>query len=72
MLFLFQSEAEFPELPGLRLTFLDLGTDTAKFDVTLFIAETDEGLVLAVEYNWAYRAWGLRPFFHALCEEKVP
>ncbi|HEX5222015.1 MAG TPA: condensation domain-containing protein [Verrucomicrobiae bacterium] len=51
ILYLYQNDADFPELPGLRLTFLDLGTETAKFDITVFVAEVDEGLVLGMEYN---------------------
>ena len=51
VLFLYQNDLEFPELPGLRLTFLDLGTETAKFDITVFAAEVAEGLVLGMEYN---------------------
>ena len=50
-LYLYQNDIEFPELPGLQLTFLELGTETAKFDLTVFVAEVDEGLVLGMEYN---------------------
>lgn len=51
VLFLYQNDIEFPELPGLQVTFLNLGTDSAKFDITVFVAEVDEGLVLGMEYS---------------------
>jgi len=51
VLFLYRNDIEFPQLPGLQLTFLDLGTDTAKFDITVFVVEMDEGLVLGMEYD---------------------
>ena len=73
VLFLYQNDIEFPELPGLQLTFLDLGTDTAKFDLTVFIAEVDEGLVLGMEYNTELFEGGtiagfLGQFEQILCE----
>ncbi|MEO1373456.1 MAG: amino acid adenylation domain-containing protein [Cyanobacteria bacterium J06635_10] len=39
------------ELPGVTLTQLDAKSTTAKFDLTLFITETDQGLVGSWEYN---------------------
>jgi aspartate racemase len=51
VLFLFQSLSEMPRLPGVKMMFLDAATDTAKFDVTLFTAEVEEGLVIAAEYK---------------------
>jgi hypothetical protein len=51
ILYLYQNEIDFPELPGLQLTFLELGTETAKFDLTVLVAEVDEGLVVGMEYN---------------------
>lgn len=38
-------------LPGLRLQRMDVETGVAKFDLTLFMTETDEGLSAMVEYN---------------------
>ena len=38
-------------LPGLELTSLQLESVTAKFDLTLFLEETDQGLTGALEYN---------------------
>jgi len=38
-------------LPGLTLTPLDTDSGTAKFDLTLFMVETDQGLRGTVEYN---------------------
>jgi thioesterase domain-containing protein len=51
ILFLYQNDLEFLELPELQTVVLDLGTNTAKFDVTVFLAETDEALVLGMEYD---------------------
>src|SRR6185369_4764490 len=39
------------ELPGLKLSPLSSGTKTAKFDLTLFVTETIDGLLLSLEYN---------------------
>ncbi|NLG50016.1 MAG: amino acid adenylation domain-containing protein, partial [Chloroflexi bacterium] len=39
------------ELPGLTLKAMSLESGTAKFDLTLVMAETDEGLAGSVEYN---------------------
>ena len=39
------------ELPGVTLTQLDAKSTTAKFDLTLLITETDQGLVGSWEYN---------------------
>nr|VFK17518.1 MAG: HAD-superfamily phosphatase, subfamily IIIC/FkbH-like domain-containing protein/amino acid adenylation domain-containing protein [Candidatus Kentron sp. LPFa] len=39
------------ELPGLKLSLLEQGSVTAKFDLTLEITETDSGLVGRLEYN---------------------
>lgn len=38
-------------LPGLKLTRVSADTKTAKFDLTLLLSETDEGLQAAIEYN---------------------
>jgi aspartate racemase len=51
VLFLFQTDIEPFDLPGLKTTFLDTSTDTAKFDITLFIADSEEALVTGIEYN---------------------
>ncbi|OYE01267.1 condensation domain-containing protein, partial [Nostoc sp. 'Peltigera membranacea cyanobiont' 232] len=39
------------ELPGLTLTPLESNSDSAKFDLTLQMTETEEGLVGSLEYN---------------------
>ena len=39
------------ELPGLTLTPLESDSDSAKFDLTLNMTETEEGLVGSLEYN---------------------
>jgi len=39
------------ELPGLTVNSLDLDSGTAKFDLTLFIMETAQGLRASLEYN---------------------
>ena len=39
------------EFPGLTVEFLGLGTETAKFDVTLGVQETAQGLVAGIEYS---------------------
>jgi amino acid adenylation domain-containing protein len=38
-------------LPGLNVTLLKRETDAAKFDLTLFMTETDDGLSCWLEYN---------------------
>jgi amino acid adenylation domain-containing protein len=38
-------------LPGLALSFLELPGRTAKFDLTLAMRETDEGITASMEYN---------------------
>ena len=43
--------AERLQLPGLSLSPLGGGADTAKFDITLFIGESPEGLVGSINYN---------------------
>ncbi len=39
------------ELPGLSLNFLESHSDSAKFDLTLYMAETESGIVGSLEYN---------------------
>ncbi|ALF53778.1 PscJ [Nostoc piscinale CENA21] len=39
------------KLPGLTLTPEDSSSDSAKFDLTLYVTETDAGLVASLEYN---------------------
>ena len=39
------------ELPGLTLRSLEFGSKTAKFDLTLFIHDIDDGMLLLLEYN---------------------
>lgn len=39
------------ELPGLRLTVLELDSQKSRFDLTLAIAQTDEGLLATLEYS---------------------
>jgi len=39
------------QLPGLTVSPLDVDTGTAKFDLTLFVLETDGALTCATEYN---------------------
>ncbi len=51
VVFLMQHGIEEFELPGLEIEFLDLGTDTAKFDLTLGVYETPDGLSAGVEYS---------------------
>lgn len=38
-------------LPGLAITRLETTTDTAKFDLSLMVSETADGLTLILEYN---------------------
>ncbi len=39
------------ELPGLRLNLLELDSQKSRFDLTLAIAPTDEGLLVTLEYS---------------------
>jgi len=39
------------DLPGLTLRPLDIGSGTAKFDLTLYMMDTEQGLLGALEYN---------------------
>jgi len=39
------------ELPGLTLNFNEIDTETANFDLTLFLEETDRGLAATWEYS---------------------
>ncbi|WP_390625552.1 MULTISPECIES: non-ribosomal peptide synthetase [Calothrix] len=39
------------ELPGLSLTQLEIENPTAKFDITLLMTETEQGLTASLEYN---------------------
>ncbi|HEX9335247.1 MAG TPA: condensation domain-containing protein, partial [Pseudonocardiaceae bacterium] len=39
------------ELPGLRVDTVDVGTGAAKFDLTLGLAETDDGLTGSLEFD---------------------
>jgi non-ribosomal peptide synthetase component F len=39
------------ELPGLTLTPLESGVGTAKYDLTLFLEDTEQGLSLVFQYN---------------------
>jgi amino acid adenylation domain-containing protein len=41
------------EFPGLSLRPIDIDTDTAKFDLMLFLWESEQGLAGAIEYNTA-------------------
>lgn len=51
VLFLFQNEFDPLELPDLQVTFLDVSTNTAKFDVTLVVSDEETGLAIEAEYN---------------------
>ncbi len=52
VMFMFQSGLTKPiELAGLGLEFLPSGTGTAKFDLTLGIQDSAEGLLLGTEYS---------------------
>jgi amino acid adenylation domain-containing protein len=39
------------ELAGLKLRFMDLGETTAKFDISVFLSETAQGVEGRIEYN---------------------
>ncbi len=43
--------ADFPDLPGLTLTPLEAGHDISKFDLSLDVWETPEGVAGSFEYN---------------------
>jgi amino acid adenylation domain-containing protein len=52
VMFIFQGgQGRPPELPGLTLQFLGSGTGTAKFDLTLGVQDSPQGLVLGTEYS---------------------
>ncbi len=51
MMFLLINPLRELRLGDLTLTFVDLGTETSKFDVTIGVRETDDGLVAGVEYR---------------------
>ncbi len=51
MLILQNNEEGVLELPGLKLSPVELNTDTAKYDITLDVTETEQGLLLSWEYN---------------------
>jgi amino acid adenylation domain-containing protein/FkbH-like protein len=54
VMFLVQNQLlEEMELPGLRLEFQELTTDTSKFELTVVAQETRQGLVLRAQYNTA-------------------
>jgi amino acid adenylation domain-containing protein len=67
--------AQLPQLPGLEVTQVPSWTRTAKFDLTLCVDETAEGLVAALEYNTALfapaTAVRLLESFHVLLEAIV-
>src|SRR5262249_39807177 len=43
-------QAEVPVLPGLHVTGLSVGSTTSKFDLTLSVAETGQGLCCQMKY----------------------
>ncbi|HEY0738584.1 MAG TPA: amino acid adenylation domain-containing protein, partial [Herpetosiphonaceae bacterium] len=50
--FVFQSTSlSTPELTGLELTTIDVGTETGKFDLTLLVEQIDQGLKAVFKYN---------------------
>ncbi|HZR17083.1 MAG TPA: amino acid adenylation domain-containing protein, partial [Verrucomicrobiae bacterium] len=52
LMFSFQAGAmEQLELPGARLRFVEVEPDWAKFDLTLVLRETSQGLAASVEFN---------------------
>lgn len=51
VMFVFQSQDVKLELPGLQVEAVELPTETAKFDLTLFVEETPAGLKCLLEYN---------------------
>ena len=40
-----------PKMPGVSVRSIELGTDTSKFDLTVFAEENDQGLLLRAEFN---------------------
>ena len=52
VMFVFQSAAARPlSLPGLTISAMDVGTETAKFDLQLTVTETETGINGSFEYN---------------------
>src|SRR5262249_53593454 len=52
VMFLVQNQLlEEMELPGLRLQFQEITTDTSKFELTVVAQETRQGLVLRAQYS---------------------
>lgn len=53
VMFIYQNDMDRVTLPGLEIEFLPAVTDTAKFDLTLWILDGghDEGLLTGIEYN---------------------
>lgn len=52
VMFAFESVSQMTlELPGLTLTPLEIPNETAKFDLTLFVAETPQTLVCTLKYK---------------------
>ncbi|MCC5666144.1 amino acid adenylation domain-containing protein [Nostoc sp. CHAB 5784] len=51
VMFVLQNAPIVLELPGLTLSHVESDSHTAKFDLTLFITETESGLVGNLEYN---------------------
>ena len=52
LMFAYQSGVpEHLDLPGARLRFEEVETDLAKFEITLVLRETSEGLLARLEYN---------------------
>ncbi|HWP44056.1 MAG TPA: amino acid adenylation domain-containing protein, partial [Blastocatellia bacterium] len=52
ILFMVQnSQIDSLQLPGLTLQPMDTGAKTAKFDLTVVLEDSDQGLLAAVEYN---------------------
>jgi amino acid adenylation domain-containing protein len=63
------------ELAGLKVSFLDHGDATAKFDVSAFLSETTEGVRGRIEYNTdlfdATTIWRLGEHYSKLLESAV-
>ncbi|HYG60618.1 MAG TPA: amino acid adenylation domain-containing protein, partial [Symbiobacteriaceae bacterium] len=51
VMFLMINPLEEVGLPQLKLEFIDTGTETSKFDLTLGVQETGEGMIAGVEYS---------------------
>ena len=49
--FSFQNRPQPIQLPDLQFDFVDLPSTTAKYDLTLYISETDSGLSASFEFN---------------------